>query len=62
MAQDGVLIPDESAVLPGRGAWVHPTQECLDKAIARRAFARALRVTAMLDTRTIEQYRRGNKG
>ncbi|MGW8484106.1 YlxR family protein [Microbacterium sp. NPDC055903] len=62
VAQDGVLVPDEAAVLPGRGAWVHPTQECLDKALGRRAFARALRVSAALDTRTIEQYRPRNKG
>ncbi len=62
VAQDGVLIPDERAVLPGRGAWVHPTQECLDKAIRRRAFGRALRVSAALDTQTIEQYRPRNKG
>lgn len=27
----------------GRGAWVHPGTECLDRAIRRRAFARAFR-------------------
>ncbi|MBU1588458.1 MAG: YlxR family protein [Actinobacteria bacterium] len=42
--------PDPSAVLPGRGAWVHPVVSCLDKATQRRAFGRALRVTEALDT------------
>jgi predicted RNA-binding protein YlxR (DUF448 family) len=27
----------------GRGAWLHATEECLDKALRRRAFARAFR-------------------
>ncbi|WP_460799500.1 YlxR family protein [Microbacterium sp. GXF0217] len=59
VAQDGALILDERAVLPGRGAWVHPEPECLDKALRRRAFARALRVTAPLDTQTIEKRLNG---
>ncbi|HWV49735.1 MAG TPA: YlxR family protein [Microbacterium sp.] len=59
VAQDGALIIDERAVLPGRGAWVHPEPECLDKALRRRAFARALRVTAPLDTQTIEKRLNG---
>lgn len=59
VAQDGALMIDERAVLPGRGAWVHPDPECLDKALRRRAFARALRVTAPLDTQTIEKRLNG---
>jgi hypothetical protein len=27
----------------GRGAWLHASRACLDRALARRAFARALR-------------------
>ncbi len=27
----------------GRGAWLHPGTECLQKALRRRAFARAFR-------------------
>ena len=50
VARDGVVLPDPSAVLPGRGAWVHPTPACIEKSIARKAFGRALRVTAALDT------------
>ncbi|WP_230107954.1 YlxR family protein [Microbacterium foliorum] len=62
VSQNDILIPDESAVLPGRGAWVHPTQECIDTALRRRAFGRALRVTSDLDTRNIAQHPPRNKG
>ena len=68
VAQNDTLIIDERAVLPGRGAWVHPTRECLDNAIRRRAFARALRVSQAIgfpeaeDTQTIEQHFPKNKG
>ncbi|MBO0979593.1 YlxR family protein [Microbacterium sp. SD291] len=62
VAQDNILVADERAVLPGRGAWVHPTQECMDAALRRRAFGRALRVSGDLDTQTIEQYPPMNKG
>jgi hypothetical protein len=27
----------------GRGAWIHPADACLDRAVKRRAFARAFR-------------------
>ncbi|MCV0333355.1 MULTISPECIES: YlxR family protein [unclassified Microbacterium] len=62
VAQNDTLIPDERAVLPGRGAWVHPTAECMAAALRRRAFGRALRVTTQLDTRTFEQHPPRNKG
>lgn len=29
--------------LPGRGAWLHPDPACLETAVKRRAFSRALR-------------------
>lgn len=51
--QAGALVADEKAVLPGRGAWVHATDECLGTAIRRRAFERALRVSGPLDTQTL---------
>jgi predicted RNA-binding protein YlxR (DUF448 family) len=59
VARDSALVIDERAVLPGRGAWVHDTADCLDAAIRRRAFVRALRVStrleieALLDRRAI---------
>ncbi|WP_298944322.1 YlxR family protein [uncultured Microbacterium sp.] len=51
--QAGVLVADEKAVLPGRGAWVHATDACVSTAIQRRAFERALRVSGPLDTQTL---------
>jgi predicted RNA-binding protein YlxR (DUF448 family) len=49
VARDGVLTPDPGRVLPGRGAHVHPTPACLDLALRRKAFPRALRVAGQLD-------------
>jgi predicted RNA-binding protein YlxR (DUF448 family) len=37
------VVPDPSANLPGRGAWVHPTLHCVEAAVKRKAFGRALR-------------------
>ena len=48
VACDGEVVVDHSAILPGRGAWVHATRECIDTAIQRRAFGRALRVESAL--------------
>ena len=44
VARYGALVPDPRRRLPGRGASVHPTPECLHAAERRRAFARALRL------------------
>ncbi|MFI8594717.1 YlxR family protein [Microbacterium sp. NPDC078428] len=59
VAEDSTLIPDERAVRPGRGAWVHDTPECVAKAIQRRAFVRALRASSPLDTQTLEKRLNG---
>ncbi|GAA1696844.1 hypothetical protein GCM10009808_12800 [Microbacterium sediminicola] len=39
--------------MAGRGAWVHPNEECLAVALRRRAFVRALRVEGPLDTQAL---------
>jgi len=44
VVRTGALVPDPRRRLPGRGASVHPTPECLDAAERRRAFVRALRL------------------
>lgn len=41
---------DHSATLDGRGAWVHPTRTCIDTAIQRKAFGRALKSESVLAT------------
>ncbi|MFE9255996.1 YlxR family protein [Streptomyces sp. NPDC006879] len=43
-------VPDPRGTLPGRGAYLHPAVVCLDQAVRRRAFARALRTQGTLDT------------
>ena len=39
-----VIEPDPEGTAPGRGAHLHPTIECYDLAVRRKAFARALRL------------------
>ncbi|WP_349904144.1 YlxR family protein [Parafrigoribacterium humi] len=48
VARNGEVVVDRSATLSGRGAWVHPTLPCIETSIARKAFARALRVDGPL--------------
>ena len=36
------VVPDPTATAPGRGAHVHPTRECYELAVRRKAFIRAL--------------------
>jgi predicted RNA-binding protein YlxR (DUF448 family) len=54
VAQNSDLVVDETATLPGRGAWIHPTIACFQEAVKRRAFGRALRVTSSLDAKQLE--------
>ena len=50
------VVPDPRLRLPGRGAWLHPTPECLDLAVRRKAFGRALRFRAFLDVAAVNAY------
>ncbi|MET9959780.1 YlxR family protein [Streptomyces sp. NPDC006326] len=50
VAIEDECVPDPSGTLPGRGAYLHPAVVCLDKAVRRRAFPRALRAPGALDT------------
>lgn len=38
------LVIDHRKNLPGRGAWLHPTESCVTAAVRRKAFGPALRV------------------
>ncbi|AYG04467.1 YlxR family protein [Gryllotalpicola protaetiae] len=53
VVQESVIVVDESATLPGRGAWLHPSPECVKKALQRKAFGRALRVSGAIETVSI---------
>ncbi|HTP16169.1 MAG TPA: YlxR family protein, partial [Streptosporangiaceae bacterium] len=44
VAVGGEIIPDPAARMPGRGAYLHSSQECWERARRRRAFQRALRL------------------
>ncbi|MGW0749185.1 YlxR family protein [Streptomyces sp. NPDC002587] len=50
VAIEDQCVPDRRGTLPGRGAYVHPAVVCLDQAVRRRAFPRALRSAGALDT------------
>lgn len=51
-----MLVPDERGRLPGRGAWLHPRPDCLEQAVQRRAFSRALRITQVVDPAQIREW------
>ncbi|MFT4009357.1 MAG: YlxR family protein [Nocardioidaceae bacterium] len=55
VAGDGILIPDPQRRAPGRGCSVHPDLVCLELALRRRAFGRALRVSAELDAAALRE-------
>jgi uncharacterized protein len=55
VARDGRAVVDAAARLPGRGAWLHPDRGCLDAAVKKRAFGRALR-TAITDTTDLSEW------
>ncbi|MEI2732575.1 MAG: YlxR family protein [Dermatophilaceae bacterium] len=50
------VVPDLRHRLPGRGAWLHPDTECLERAVRRRAFVRALRLQAGADVGALTAY------
>ncbi|MET7766430.1 YlxR family protein [Streptomyces sp. NPDC005355] len=56
VAVEGVCIPDRRGTLPGRGAYLHLTRVCLDLAVRRRAFSRALRGPGALDTTALRRF------
>ncbi|WP_139417506.1 YlxR family protein [Agromyces laixinhei] len=59
VAQNSHVIADDEAVLPGRGAWLHPSLECYQLAVRRRAFGRALRIRGEVDTGNVENKLNG---
>ena len=56
VAVDGVLVPDPTGRLPGRGASVHRDLRCVDLAERRKAFPRALRLAGPLDVRPVREH------
>jgi predicted RNA-binding protein YlxR (DUF448 family) len=56
VAVDGEIVADPAARSPGRGAYLHPSPDCLEQARRRRAFPRALRVTGTLADVGLARY------
>ena len=55
------LVPDPWRCLPGRGAWLHPDLSCLDLAVRRRAFGRALRSSTPPDHTAVDDWVRAHE-
>ncbi len=51
-----VLTPDPDSTAPGRGAHLHPTSECFELAVRRRAFTRALRLRQNPSSTPVRDY------
>ena len=43
VARNGVGVPDPAQTEPGRGVYLHPSRDCLDRAMKRRSISRSLR-------------------
>jgi len=50
------VVPDPGRRAPGRGAHVHPDPACLDLAVRRKAFPRALRVPPPLSVEGLTDH------
>jgi len=50
------VIVDAGSSLPGRGAWLHPVPQCVQQAIRRRAFTKALRIAGSPDTTAVVEH------
>lgn len=50
------LIPDPQRRLSGRGAHVHHDTNCLDQAVRKRAFARALKIEGPVDVAAVRTH------
>ncbi|PVG83031.1 hypothetical protein DDE18_09995 [Nocardioides gansuensis] len=50
------VVPDPGHTAPGRGAHLHPTSECYEQAVRRRAFTRALRLSEGLPSTPVADY------
>ncbi|MHB1876805.1 MAG: YlxR family protein [Streptosporangiaceae bacterium] len=56
VAVDGEAVADPAARRPGRGAYVHPSPNCLERARRRRAIPRALRANGPLADNGLASY------
>ncbi|MET9272695.1 YlxR family protein [Kribbella sp. NPDC003557] len=52
----GLVLPDPDRRAPGRGAHLHPSIECFDLAVRRKAFPRAFKAPGPLDVTGLREY------
>ncbi|MGI0542207.1 YlxR family protein [Corynebacterium aquatimens] len=50
------IIADPVRRMPGRGAWITPTEEAVELAVKRKAFSRALKVSGTVDASPVREY------
>lgn len=53
---ENALAVDDLGGLAGRGAWLHPSSDCLRLSTERKAFGRALKVALQLDTSALIKH------
>ena len=56
VAAEGEIVPDVTFRLPGRGAYLHRSLACLERAERRKAFPRALRQAAALPAGKLAEF------
>ena len=61
-APDGQIVPDRLEKLPGRGIWVSSDRAALQKAVAKRLFARAARQPVTVPETLVEDVERALTG
>jgi uncharacterized protein len=50
------VVPDPAGRAAGRGAYLHPVTGCLDQAVRRRVFGRALRAPVSADVARLREH------
>ena len=50
------VVPDPAGRATGRGAYLHPVTGCLDQAVRRRVFTRALRAPVTTDVDRLREH------
>jgi uncharacterized protein len=52
---DGAIVPDIEARLPGRGLWLTPRRDIVERAVTKRAFARAARRPVVVSAELVDR-------
>ena len=58
IAPDGSVVPDVAGRLPGRGLWLSPRRDMIDRAYARNLFAKAAKTSVRVPSDLADQVNR----